>query len=450
MAEKIFNTRIGLKIDTLANWQAEANQFVLKKGEPAFATVAATAGSGLKEPVIMVKIGDGSHTFNELTWDFYAKASDVHEWAKAAGLSIGKAAGNTGNVVSGIQWDATANDGKGGIVYTTTSVATSTSVEELTNNFNQLVEKVNGMYTNEQIDAAIKVVADDLAAHEEAFAKFQETNTEAIADAKKAGTDAGAAAETAQNRADEAYALAETKANADTTYTKDEVDGLVEPLATTEELNGVKATAEQGVADAAEAKGVADAAKARIDTFLDTEGVADVVDSLHDIKVWMEGEGVDATELTEAIAGEAKLREDGDKAINDVLATYGDIVTHNVDEFDAAGAADAAKEAAINDAAGKYETKGTAQGIVDALDLPNTYEEKGAAEAAKTDIINNELNPYKEATNGRLNILEAIDHSLYAKDADLHAIAKSGNVKDLVQTAGDIIVFDCGTASTNI
>ncbi|MBQ8829953.1 MAG: hypothetical protein IJ022_07685 [Burkholderiaceae bacterium] len=36
----------------------------------------------------------------------------------------------------------------------------------------------------------------------------------------------------------------------------------------------------------------------------------------------------------------------------------------------------------------------------------------------------------------------------YAKNADLAAIAKSGNVKDLVQTTGDQIIFDCGD-STN-
>lgn len=80
--EKILNTRIGLKIDTLANWSKTENQFVLKEGEVAFATVAATAGNGLTEPVIMAKIGDGTNTFNGLGWDFYAKASDVYGWAK--------------------------------------------------------------------------------------------------------------------------------------------------------------------------------------------------------------------------------------------------------------------------------------------------------------------------------------------------------------------------------
>ena len=37
-----------------------------------------------------------------------------------------------------------------------------------------------------------------------------------------------------------------------------------------------------------------------------------------------------------------------------------------------------------------------------------------------------------------------------ANDADLAAIAKTGNVNDLIQTAGDVIVFDCGSSSVNI
>ena len=54
---------------------------------------------------------------------------------------------------------------------------------------------------------------------------------------------------------------------------------------------------------------------------------------------------------------------------------YADGLAVNYDE---AGAAEAAKEAAIADAAGKYETIGTAQGIVDALKLAETYEPIGA------------------------------------------------------------------------
>ena len=86
MADKIFtNVRLGLKVDTLENWQSSS--LVLKKGEVAFCTVAASAGTGLTEPVVMMKIGDGEHTFSELGFDFYAKSSDVLAAAKTeAGL----------------------------------------------------------------------------------------------------------------------------------------------------------------------------------------------------------------------------------------------------------------------------------------------------------------------------------------------------------------------------
>lgn len=80
--EKIISTRILNKVDTLENWNKST--LPLKKGEIAIATVAATAGTGLAEPVCMIKIGeDGVKTFKELPWNVYAKASDVIAAAKS-------------------------------------------------------------------------------------------------------------------------------------------------------------------------------------------------------------------------------------------------------------------------------------------------------------------------------------------------------------------------------
>jgi hypothetical protein len=76
----------------------------------------------------MIKIGDGAKVFSQLDW-VSAKAADVYAWAKAANINIVK--DGSGNVVSGIEWDATANDGKGGIKFTTASVATSEGFEAL-------------------------------------------------------------------------------------------------------------------------------------------------------------------------------------------------------------------------------------------------------------------------------------------------------------------------------
>ena len=87
MAEKILQTRILNKVATLEEWNASTLK--LKKGELAFCTLAASAGTGLEEPVVMVKIGtDEEKTFSELPWAFHAKAADVLAACKTeAGLT---------------------------------------------------------------------------------------------------------------------------------------------------------------------------------------------------------------------------------------------------------------------------------------------------------------------------------------------------------------------------
>lgn len=87
MAEKIINTRVQLKYDTLTNWLA--SEVILKAGEVAIATIATTnANSGLTPPAIGIKVGDGKNTFADLNW-IQAIAGDVPTWAKeAAGATV--------------------------------------------------------------------------------------------------------------------------------------------------------------------------------------------------------------------------------------------------------------------------------------------------------------------------------------------------------------------------
>ena len=59
-----------------------------------------------------------------------------------------------------------------------------------------------------------------------------------------------------------------------------------------------------------------DDAVSRLDNFLIGNGVDEVIDTLQDIKDWMKGEGVVATELTEAIAIETNNRKEADKALD--------------------------------------------------------------------------------------------------------------------------------------
>lgn len=87
MAEKIINTRVQLKYDTLTNWLASS--VILKAGEVAIATIATTNDhSGLTPPAIGIKVGDGKNTFANLNW-IQAVAGDVPTWAKeAAGATV--------------------------------------------------------------------------------------------------------------------------------------------------------------------------------------------------------------------------------------------------------------------------------------------------------------------------------------------------------------------------
>lgn len=74
MATKTFNTRISLKYDTYTNWTT--NNPVLLAGEAAVCVVPVDAGSGLNEPAILLKFGDGTSSFTELSWAS-ATAADV-------------------------------------------------------------------------------------------------------------------------------------------------------------------------------------------------------------------------------------------------------------------------------------------------------------------------------------------------------------------------------------
>lgn len=99
--EKILNTRIQLKCDTLANW--ESSELLLKKGEVAIAIVDTAEGSTLQPVMFKVGTSENGAKFRDLDWAS-AKAADVYGWAKKAGIEIEDS--NTGKFVTGISWNA--------------------------------------------------------------------------------------------------------------------------------------------------------------------------------------------------------------------------------------------------------------------------------------------------------------------------------------------------------
>lgn len=82
MAERnIMNVLYKLRGDTLSNWSTQNP--VLAEREPAIVMIPADSGSGLNEPAVLLKIGDGTTAFNDLGY-VSAIAGDVPAWAKEA------------------------------------------------------------------------------------------------------------------------------------------------------------------------------------------------------------------------------------------------------------------------------------------------------------------------------------------------------------------------------
>ena len=141
--ENTILTRLALKIDTYANWtldnattqtnKTHAN-LVLMRGEIGLCEIPEPPNTGSTEattaPTVLFKVGDGTSPFKNLKWAS-AKASDVFAWAKQetfftstvstetkVDLEDGTSRTYNGNAVTAIEWDATLNEGKGGLKFT--------------------------------------------------------------------------------------------------------------------------------------------------------------------------------------------------------------------------------------------------------------------------------------------------------------------------------------------
>lgn len=347
--EKILNTRILLKVDTLENWNSST--LPLKKGELAFATVAASAGTGLTEPVVMVKIGeDGVKTFKDLGWSFYAKASDVI----AAAKSESALTAFINNVIS-----------NAGIATDEALTALSGRVTTAEGNISALQGLVGDTKVSVAIQNAINALklSETYAAKEHTHTKADITDfahthamtevtglTNAIADAKKAGTDAATELGTYKVANDAAV-----KANADAiTAINNETTGI---------LAQAKSYADGKDAAIAAAKKAGDDAQTAVDTLAGKVGT------------------VPADKTVVQMISEAQT-----------AATYDDTQIKK----DIKANADAI--GVLEGYVGGVNVSTQIQTAITNLNLPATYEAKGAAATVKTELVGKDTDTADSAT----------------------------------------------------
>ena len=288
-----------------------------------------------------------------------------------------------------------------------------TTVEGLATLIDALAVRVKALeddrVTEAELAAAVKVETDRAEAAEKALGEridaIDFVDETEMADAIKAARELISKeidddVKVAKDRADEAYALAETKVDAEA-YATDKANAKSDRDAIRE---------------------IAEATKGRVDAFLDTEGVAEVVDSLKDIKEELD-KMADAADMVEAL----KLKADV-TYVNEELAKKQDVIAENT--YDAYGAAAAAEEAAKGHADSAAATA-KSEAISEAASAA------AALYATQTSVTNLET-----ALDERLDVLEAINHELYATKEELtaheNAAAAAYATKDELKATDDV------------
>ena len=202
MATTTLSTRITLKYDTLANWNA--SQFILKKGEVAICSLdTGETAEQSTPPAVLLKVGDGTHKFSELPWAS-GLAADVYGWAKAP-TKPSYTPSEVGADASGSAAGALASAKE----YTNEKIAAIPKAAEYTletgSADGSVVLKKDGVAVGDP--AVIKGFADLLKAA--VFNEYKTTNDQAVKAAADAAAAAQTAAEQAQTTADGKYSKPE-------------------------------------------------------------------------------------------------------------------------------------------------------------------------------------------------------------------------------------------------
>lgn len=378
MAEmKTLNTRIKLRIDTLENWNKSTS--ILLPGEIALASVAASAGNGLTEPVVMAKIAtEEGKTFSELPWSFYSKASDVIAEAKSAETLetfvngvIAKAGIASDSAMKELAQRVTTAEGEIDTLQADLNTA-ETGLKAKMAAAEAAIEAIEDKFgadtVSAEINAAIAALnlADTYAAKVHGH-EIADVNglSDAIAAAKKAGTDAAEALGEYKTLNDAAVkvnsdAIAAMKKDATITTFK----GIEEALAGKQAAGDYATKTEaQGYANAKDAaiqaaqKAADDAAAAAGQALVDAKSYTD-------------------TEMTRLV---------GDKTVGTQISEY-----------------------------------------VTGLDLANTYDAKGAAAAAQT-AAEGHADGLNTAMDARVQVVEGKAHTHSFVESELNLI-KAGDV----------------------
>lgn len=477
MAEKILNSRIVLKHATLAEWNEST--LILKNGEAAIVEIPSnTAGSGLTPPAVGIKIGDGTHRFSELPW-IQAVAGDVYAWAKApakpnyVATEIGaEVATGDGKTVASRLADLEAATTAAYVYRILTGTGADANKWMLqrkpANAEDAAYETVSTIDLND-----ILATKQDVVAFDGTYNK--ETNKAATVQTVKnavTGLDVEDTAVAGQyvkqvgvNANGKLVIAREALPDYTNTYAGKAYEGKVDTLIGTDESKSVRTIANEELA-----------------AQLIPAGAKEALDTLQEIAAWIQSHPDDVAAMnakTEALknalshfvtvnpeTGAYTVTADAVKSYVDSVAADA-VAGLDVDNITGFGADKTL--ATLTETDGKIAA--TFQAIAITLSQVTDAGTAAAKNVADAIVENGGDLPTAGIIYAYVqNLIDGLDSSVAATAADgnkysvligitqengkltaknevqLEAIAKTGNVNDLIQTAGDVLVLDCGGA----
>jgi hypothetical protein len=348
---KTLNVRIRNKYDSYENWVG--SNLVLEAGEIAIAytTVDVKVDNGTaKHPALLMKVGDGEKTFANLPW-LSAKAADV--------LSVCKNEEDLTEFVNGVIADA--------------GIATNEAMQALAGK----VTTAEGKITT--LEGKMTTAEGKIATAEAAITALQglvgdEGTVAAQIDAKIAALNLANTYEAKGEAAKVQTALETYKTTNDAAVQKNAAD-LAGEIARAKAAEEANANAITAIKDGT------------------------TIDSFADVEAALNGKQAAGDYATKA---EAQAMADGKDAAIQAAHKAG---------TDAAAAAKTAQDDvdALKALVGESSVEAQITAKITELDLPNTYDEKGAAAAAET-AAKGHADSLNTAMNTRVEALEAIDH----------------------------------------
>lgn len=501
MANKTFNTRICMKNDTYAQWVEKDP--VLLKGEIGVVVIPANTGAVQGEPVTLFKVGDGTKKFSQL--DFIgAKAADVYSWAKAANKPTYSATEITGlaDYISGeiqdsnttYKLEADAENGRKFYLYSkeingnwgADPVSTITIPETVytlatgtangTVKFNGEDVAVKGLGSAAYTDSDAYDAKGDAQTAEDNAKAYADGKDSAIAAAKKAGTDAQAAVDALSGKVGtvpenktvvEMIADAQTAATYDDAAVKADIKANADAITKLNGTSAVEGSVDKKVADAINEFATKVSNDQTVNTFKE---LIDYAAEHKDEYSTLSGEvqknttaiatlnGTGAGSVTKTVndaveAAQATLQANIDKKVD--AETGKGLSTNDYTNDDQTKLAGIAAGAQVN-VIESVKVNGVALDISDkAVDVTVPT----GALANKDTVSKTELaETLKNEIEGKVNSADCgdiISHDVaefaaadHNHDAVYSKLDHNHKIEDLEQI--DYIVFDCGTASTNI